>query len=247
MELISPKSNSHLRTLWSEIPEVINSTVLSTLSTQQKKLQEAKFEMLTSEASYSKSLNVLTYYFAQNMQNCEYLTQEEKEVLFGKIELVKNCSEKLLQDLEKCWQDNILLHGVCDIIRQHAEENFGAYVQYCENQILIESTLKSIRERIGFNEYLRQLENSASCQSLSFYSFLMIPMQRITRWPLLVDAVLKRLSPQDPEYISCQYALATLNKVNNLIESLHSRTFTTLSPQLSICLCCIQLTGCYAV
>lgn len=42
----------------------------------------------------------------------------------------------------------------------------------------------------------------------------MIPMQRITRWPLLVDAVLKRLSPQDSEYISCQYALATLNKVN---------------------------------
>lgn len=58
---------------------------------------------------------------------------------------MKNCSEKLLQDLENCWQDNILLHGVCDIIRQHAEENFDAYVRYCENQILIEGTLKHLR------------------------------------------------------------------------------------------------------
>lgn len=87
MELISPKSNVQARTLWSEIPEVINSTVLSTLSPQQKKLQEAKFEMLTSEASYTKSLNVLTNYFAKNMSSCEYLTIEEKEILFGKIDL----------------------------------------------------------------------------------------------------------------------------------------------------------------
>lgn len=61
---------------------------------------------------------------------------------------------------------------------------------------------------------LKQLENSSTCQSLTLYSFLMLPMQRITRWPLLIDAVLKRLSPQDNEYVSCQYALATLNKVN---------------------------------
>lgn len=60
-----------------------------TLSPQQKKLQEAKFEMLTSEASYLKSLNVLTNYFVKNMNNCEYLTYEEKDILFGKIPLGK--------------------------------------------------------------------------------------------------------------------------------------------------------------
>lgn len=77
------------------------------------------------------------------------------------------------------------------------------------------------RERPGFSEVLRQFESSAVCQSLTLYSFLMLPMQRITRWPLLVDAVLKRLSEQDAEFLTCQFALATLNKVNvvlNFIE-----------------------------
>lgn len=45
----------------------------------------------------------------------------------------------------------------------------------------------------------------------------MLPMQRITRWPLLVDAVLKRLPQQDSEYYACQFALATVNKVHSII------------------------------
>lgn len=71
----------------------------------------------------------------------------------------------------------------------------------------------NFREVPGFEEKLKQLETSTTCHSLTLYSFLMLPMQRITRWPLLVDAVLKRLSQQDPEYLTCQYSLATLNKV----------------------------------
>ncbi|XP_022916174.2 rho guanine nucleotide exchange factor 5 [Onthophagus taurus] len=215
MELILKNGNSVsiTRTLWCEIPEVKQSAVLSTLSLPQKKLQEAKFEMMTSEASYLNSLNVLNNHFIKNLYNTECLSNEEKEVLFGKIPPVKNCSEKLLQDLEKCWQDSILLHQICDVIKKHAEENFNVYVQYCENQVYLDSTLKRIKDRTIFNETLERLEKSTTCQALTLYSFLMLPMQRITRWPLLLDAVLKRLCVTDREYITCQEALATINKI----------------------------------
>ncbi|KAK9881638.1 hypothetical protein WA026_017160 [Henosepilachna vigintioctopunctata] len=213
MELIVPKRNSlaFSKTLWCEIPEVLHSSVLSTLSLHQKKLQEAKFEMVTSEASYLNSLNVLNDHFMKNLRGT--LTEDEYESLFGKIEAVRQCSDRLLLDLEKCWQDNILLHGVCDIIKKHAEEAFNVYIPFCENHVLLEHTMKKIRDRSSFADTVRQLETSPVCQCLSLYSFLMLPMQRITRWPLLLDAVLKRLEETDPEYITCQYVLATINKI----------------------------------
>jgi len=65
-----------------------------------------------------------------------------------------------------------------------------------------------------FSEVLLQLESHPVCQSLSLHSFLMLPMQRITRLPLLIDAVLTRLNQTDDEYTTCQLALATLNKVS---------------------------------
>ena len=39
---------------------------LATISTDRKKLQEAMFEVITSEASYLKSLNILIWHFAQS-------------------------------------------------------------------------------------------------------------------------------------------------------------------------------------
>jgi neuronal guanine nucleotide exchange factor len=65
-----------------------------------------------------------------------------------------------------------------------------------------------------FSEALLQLESNPICHSLSLHSFLMLPIQRITRLPLLIDAVLTRLDQTDDEYTTCQLALATLNKVS---------------------------------
>ena len=72
-------------------------------------------------------------------------------------------------------------------------------------------------ENPKFVEALRQLESSPICQSLAMHSFLMLPMQRITRLPLLVDAIYNRLNSTSPEYQSCKDALQTLNKVLNIL------------------------------
>lgn len=42
----------------------------------------------------------------------------------------------------------------------------------------------------------------------------MLPMQRITRLPLLVDAVLSKLKNDDDEFESWKMTLAILNKVH---------------------------------
>ncbi|XP_023209637.1 uncharacterized protein LOC111612626 [Centruroides sculpturatus] len=64
-----------------------------------------------------------------------------------------------------------------------------------------------------FLEVLHRLESSPVCQCLNMHSFLMLPMQRITRLPLLVDAIFHRLPTHAPNYENCKMTLAVLNKV----------------------------------
>ncbi|XP_028035521.1 uncharacterized protein LOC114246952 isoform X2 [Bombyx mandarina] len=211
MALVSPRGPA--RTLWCEVPEVLNSAVLSSLAPAQKRLQEAKFELLTSEASYLNSLNVLESQFVAHpaFRDPHILPRDDWETLFSTILPVRKCSQLLMNELEKCWQENILLQGICDIVRHHAEEHFQVYVKYCENQALMVKALQRLRERPAFATALKRLESHPACQSLSLHSFLMLPMQRVTRLPLLMDAVLKNLSSEDEEYEACMHALATLN------------------------------------
>lgn len=60
------------------------------------------------------------------------------------------------------------------------------------------------------------LESDSKCQSLSLHSFLMLPMQRITRLPLLVDAILSRMDSTEypKEYQMCELTLSSLNAVS---------------------------------
>ena len=54
-------------------------------------------------------------------------------------------------------------------------------------------TLKRLRiENPAFVEALKELECQEVCQGLAMHSFLMLPMQRITRLPLLTDAIASR-------------------------------------------------------
>lgn len=69
------------------------------------------------------------------------------------------------------------------------------------------------REINGVKEMIRQKEASIlNTQKLDLKAYLMTPMQRVTRYPLLMSAVVK-LCPNDEEKSKCQAALEALKSV----------------------------------
>lgn len=204
------------RSLWCEVPEVRASGLLERLSPAEVRLQEAQFEVLTSEASYARSLQVLVDHFA----NCPELAQpqvlhrREWDTLFGDVLPVREASQRLLGDLERRWEQSLVIEDVCDILLEHATKHLGVYVRYCSNQMHQDRLLKELRDtRPEWVEALERLERAPCCQGLSMSSFLLLPMQRITRLPLLVDAILRRLPEGSPKYRRCQEALTAINKI----------------------------------
>ncbi|KAH8302565.1 hypothetical protein KR044_008282, partial [Drosophila immigrans] len=217
LQLVEPK-NGPSRTLWSEIPEVINSFILPTLTPRERGLQEAKFEIMTSEASYLKSLNLLRRHFMNNSSFCDssVLSARDRKALFSYIVPVHECSERLLTELECCWQNNIMLLGLSRCIYEIAERHFHVYITFCEHQGRMDRTLRRLKEAKNgaFQQQLDKLEASPSCCGLNLHSFLMLPMQRITRLPLLIDAVFSKESPHNAEeYESWKLTLALVQKI----------------------------------
>ncbi|XP_076757869.1 ephexin isoform X2 [Xylocopa sonorina] len=203
------------RTLWCQTPQVINNDLLQRLSKEEKKIQEAKFEILTSEASYLNSLRVLRNEFLNDSSIDEILTPIENDKLFGGIPSVLQASEQFLAELETVWSHDPMLHGLTDVLLKYADKCLDIYVAYCSNQVSIDTTLKDLRTRKGlkFAETVSQIEARSACQSLSLHSFLMLPMQRITRLPLLADAVLSKLPIEHDDRCQWERVLSSLNYV----------------------------------
>ena len=156
--------------------------------------------------------------FVKNISSSRSPTRLEDVLINSphQVILVRACSERFLSDLESRWQESVRLTGIADIIQSHAKENFQVYVKYCSNQVYQDRTLKRLKlENPKFVEALKELESSGACQSLAMHSFLMLPMQRITRLPLLTGAIHCRLPKESPEQPACAEAM---NLLNNLVQ-----------------------------
>ncbi|CAH7469070.1 rho guanine nucleotide exchange factor 5 [Phodopus roborovskii] len=200
--------------LWQEIPMVRNSTVLLSMTHEDQKLQEAKFELIVSEASYLRSLNVAVDHFQHSVQLRATLSTQDHQWLFSRLQDVRDVSTMFLSDLEENFENNIFSFQVCDVVLNHAPEFRRVYLPYVTNQTYQERTFQSLmNSNSSFREVLEKLESDPICQRLSLKSFLILPFQRITRLKLLLQNILKRTQPGSSEEAEATKAHHALEKL----------------------------------
>lgn len=68
---------------------------------------------------------------------------------------------------------------------------------------------------VEFQNVMTILEGSNHCENLDLRSFLLSPMQRVTRYPLLLNAVLRRTVEGSEEFLTAEKALSLSNQMAN--------------------------------
>ncbi|ELR48877.1 Rho guanine nucleotide exchange factor 19 [Bos mutus] len=130
-------------------------------------LTQAKFELITSEASYIHSLSVAVGHFLGSAELSECLGTQDKQWLFSKLPEVKSTSERFLQDLEQRLEADVLRFSVCDVVLQHCPAFRRVYLPYVTNQAYQERTYQRLLlENPKFPGILARLEESPVCQRL---------------------------------------------------------------------------------
>lgn len=213
----SPRSSislSQLTTLWRDLPTVSNNPELQKLTEDQRRLQEVRFEVVTSEASYCRSLDIVVEHFVKSKQLGALLTTQDRNWLFSRLADVRAISRSFLSRLEEKVDSDIMHFTVCDVIARHCQRFKMVYVPYLTNQSYQDATYQRLmNENQGFKRIVEKLEMSPVCQRLPLRSFLVLPFQRITRIKLLVQNIVKRTTPGTAEATQAIKALKLLEKL----------------------------------
>ncbi|XP_078480309.1 rho guanine nucleotide exchange factor 5-like, partial [Lampetra planeri] len=201
-------------TLWRELPGVRNSSELEELTEDQRRLPQVRFEVVTSEASYCRSLDIVVEHFVKSKQLGALLTTQDRNWLFSRLADVRAISHSFLSKLEERLESDIMHFTVCDIIARHCQRFKMVYVPYLTNQSYQDATYQRLmNENQGFKRIVEKLERSLVCQRLPLRSFLVLPFQRITRIKLLVQNIVKRTTPGTVEATQAIKALKLLEKL----------------------------------
>uniref|UniRef100_A0A8C7TBM8 MCF.2 cell line derived transforming sequence b n=1 Tax=Oncorhynchus mykiss TaxID=8022 RepID=A0A8C7TBM8_ONCMY len=151
--------------------------------------------------------------------------RSKKEVLFGNMpEIYKFHSRTFLQDLEGCLETPERV-GACFLRRK---EKFQVYERYCQNKPHSELLWRQCSASLFFQECQKKLEHK-----LGLDSYLLKPVQRLTKYQLLLKELLKHSA--DSDYISeLQGALESmLDLLKSVNDSMHQIAITGYEGELS--------------
>uniref|UniRef100_A0A8C0EUW2 Rho guanine nucleotide exchange factor 26 n=1 Tax=Bubo bubo TaxID=30461 RepID=A0A8C0EUW2_BUBBB len=206
-----------LRSTWSQLSIVKKNGLSEAISQEERKRQEAIFEVISSEHSYLLSLEILIRMFKNSRELSLTMTKTESHHLFSNITDVYEASKKFFKELEARHQNNIFIDDISDIVEKHTSSTFDPYVKYCTNEVYQQRTLqKLLATNPAFKEVLSRIESHEDCRNLPMISFLILPMQRVTRLPLLMDTICQKTPKDSSKYETCKQALKEVSKLVRL-------------------------------
>ncbi|XP_072883062.1 dynamin-binding protein-like isoform X2 [Hemitrygon akajei] len=147
-------------------------------------------ELLQTEADYIKDLemcveNVLVPLQAKQARGVSQLQQVDCEALFGNIQTVIEVSKHLLEELE----ETDTIGQVFLSYRNDLQDMYNVYCQNHEEAIALLEMYEKDKEIQGhFNTCLDHLRGKTNYINLG--SFLIKPVQRVMRYPLLLSELL---------------------------------------------------------
>uniref|UniRef100_A0A8C8RDZ6 MCF.2 cell line derived transforming sequence-like 2 n=1 Tax=Pelusios castaneus TaxID=367368 RepID=A0A8C8RDZ6_9SAUR len=166
--------------------------------------------------------SVLTLLFKMDNPDLIHLIpsalQNKKEVLFGNLlEIYEFHNRIFLKELENCIENPELL-GRCFLKRK---EDLQVYEKYCQNKLRSEALWRQCGDSLFFQECQRKLDHK-----LSLDAYLLKPVQRITKYQLLLKEMLK-CSKNSEGTAELEEALATmLDIIKSVNDSMHQIAIT---------------------
>ncbi|KIK78082.1 hypothetical protein PAXRUDRAFT_17082 [Paxillus rubicundulus Ve08.2h10] len=187
---------------------LVDRSALEGIPKAERKRQEAIFELISTEADYVRDLQLIVGLFYSRLM--ETLDEQSTASIFSNIEDILLTNTAFLSTLEERQRDcRLYVDHIGDLLERHMP-NMKVYLNYCVKQANAGNVLRSMREsNHELAAQLQSLREHPSVRNLDLSSYLLVPMQRLTRYPLLIRQILQYTDPPPPSVPSPKLALAT--------------------------------------
>ncbi|KAL6073123.1 RhoGEF domain containing protein [Balamuthia mandrillaris] len=171
-------------------------------------------ELVETESAYVDHLSTIVEVFVEPIKEKNILTPPQVQVIFSNIALILTINTELLEKLRKVKKNKPSTQNIGEIFLSMADY-LKMYTQYCSNQGRALAEIERLElENERFKEFLEQCKSKPRCQRQDIGSFIIKPIQRICKYPLLLKEI-KQHTPKD--HFDYENLEAAYNKVTEVV------------------------------
>ncbi|KAJ1058441.1 hypothetical protein K5549_008358 [Capra hircus] len=195
------------------------------------RLRKVIQELMDTEKSYVKDLSCLFDLYLEPLQSETFLTQDEMESLFGSLPEMLEFQKVFLETLEDGIsassdfntletpsQFRKLLFSLGGSFLYYAD-HFKLYSGFCANHIKVQKVLERAKTDKAFKAFL-DARNPTKQHSSTLESYLIKPVQRVLKYPLLLKELVSLTDHESEEHYHLTEALKAMEKVASHINEM---------------------------
>nr|XP_046256385.1 rho guanine nucleotide exchange factor 1b isoform X2 [Scatophagus argus] len=205
---------------------------LSSLSKKEIKRQEVINELFATEHAHVRMLSVLQMIFSKPMEKEELLTSPELAIIFPSLDEIFEMHFNFYENLKKLrLDDNFIVKSISTTVLNRFEGTEGEWFQkltarFCSHQSWALDQIKTLRKKEPrFNSFILEAESKPQCRRLQLKDMIPIEMQRLTKYPLLLENIAKNtedLTEKDKIQQSAECCRKILNHVNEEVKGMEN-------------------------
>uniref|UniRef100_A0A7M4EPX4 Rho guanine nucleotide exchange factor 11 n=1 Tax=Crocodylus porosus TaxID=8502 RepID=A0A7M4EPX4_CROPO len=168
--------------------------------------QEVINELFATEASHLRILRVLDVLFYQRLKKESLLSREELALLFPNLPDLIEIHNSLCESMKKLREEGPIIKEIGDLMLSRfdgpaREEIQQVAADFCAYQsIALELIKTKQRKETRFQIFMQEAESNPQCRRLQLKDLIISEMQRLTKYPLLLENVLKHTEGGTPEH-----------------------------------------------
>ncbi|XP_043357793.1 rho guanine nucleotide exchange factor 11 isoform X11 [Dermochelys coriacea] len=180
--------------------------VMAYLSHREIDRQEVINELFATEASHLRILRVLDVLFYQRLKRESLLSREELGLLFPNLPDLIDIHNSLSESMKKLREEGPIIKEIGDLMLSRfdgpaREEIQQVAADFCSYQsIALELIKTKQRKETRFQIFMQEAESNPQCRRLQLKDLIISEMQRLTKYPLLLENILKHTDGGTPEH-----------------------------------------------
>ncbi|KAI7848668.1 CNH domain-containing protein [Circinella umbellata] len=235
----SSVASSHDTTLSRAWQATVTREIIQSTPDQEIKRQEAIHELIYTEEDYVRDLNLLDEVFAKSLRTAQCIDEDRRDIfcdaIFNNYLEILSIHKDLYRDLRDhqsaCQARSAggFVDQVGDIFLRHLHRFSDAYSEYGPHVALAEYLYKQeASNNILFQNFLREKEKMAECRKLAFRHFIVSPVTRLQRYPLLIDQILKRTEDDHPDKDDLTRCIEEVREISRRVDGLAAQKRMTV-------------------
>ncbi|XP_077797944.1 rho guanine nucleotide exchange factor 11 isoform X4 [Macaca mulatta] len=175
----------------------VGKDVVAGLTQREIDRQEVINELFVTEASHLRTLRVLDLIFYQRMKKENLMPREELARLFPNLPELIEIHNSWCEAMKKLREEGPIIKEISDLMLARfdgpaREELQQVAAQFCSYQsIALELIKTKQRKESRFQLFMQEAESHPQCRRLQLRDLIISEMQRLTKYPLLLESIIK--------------------------------------------------------